>query len=91
MILLGMGTSADLFIVPLIPLVLLANLMPITIGGYGVRETFAVFLFNLKGIKAPVAAGSVGISTFFDLVIPAFIGVGVYLFQKRSNTARELV
>jgi uncharacterized protein (TIRG00374 family) len=81
-ILLSMGTAADPLIMPLVPLVLLTNLVPITVGGYGVRETAAVFLFKSKYIKEAVAASSVGLATFFNLVLPAFIGTGIHFLQK---------
>lgn len=84
-ILLSMGTIGDPRIIPLIPLVLLTNLVPITIGGYGVRETAAVFLFKLKYIKEAVAASSVGLASFFNLVIPGFVGVGFYLYRSKEG------
>lgn len=87
LVLLSMETPSDPLILPLIPIVLLSNLVPITIGGYGIRETFAVFLFESKGIEAAVAASSVGIVTFFDLVIPAFVGTGIQLFTKPPGNA----
>jgi uncharacterized membrane protein YbhN (UPF0104 family) len=91
MILLGMGTPADPLIFPLIPLVLLTNLVPITVGGYGVRETAAVFLFNLKHIEAAVSASSVGIPIFFNIVIPGLIGAGIHLFYRPNEAQnREL-
>lgn len=71
----SLGMMADPSIMLLFPLVLLANLMPITIGGYGVREILAVVVLSSKGIPEAVAAASVAVVTFFNLVVPGLIGV----------------
>lgn len=85
MVLSGMETPGDPLVILLIPLVLLTNLLPITVGGYGIREAAAVFLFKFKHIEAGVAAGSVGLAVFFNLVIPSLIGAGIHIFRSRTT------
>jgi 2-polyprenyl-3-methyl-5-hydroxy-6-metoxy-1,4-benzoquinol methylase len=75
LVLRALGASADPGVVLLYPLVLLANLVPITVGGYGVREALAVVVLQLREIPEAKAAASVAVVTFFDLVVPGLVGV----------------
>ena len=79
----GMGASLTSTTVLLIFPVLLANLLPITVGGYGVRESVAVVLLANQGISAPVAASAFAATAFFDLVIPGLLGAVFHVMRPK--------
>ncbi len=90
LVLRALGVSADPGVVLLYPLVLLANLVPITVGGYGVRETLAMVVLQVREIPAAKAAASVAIVTFFDLVLPGLTGAVLRgLGKVPSSNTRE--
>lgn len=57
------------------PLILAANVLPITIGGFGIREWTAVWILQAENIPPAVAANSVFVVSVSDLVLPAVVGV----------------
>lgn len=78
----ALGVAADPLVALHYPLVLLANLVPITVGGYGVRETLAAVVLQLRNIPEAKAAASVALVTFFNLVLPGLLGVVLRVFGK---------
>ncbi len=73
-ILLSYGIAANLNILLLFPLIFLANLIPITIGNYGLRELFSVLILSQQNISESKAVACVAIVTFFNIVVPGIIG-----------------
>ncbi|MBU0638678.1 MAG: flippase-like domain-containing protein [Planctomycetes bacterium] len=71
------------------PVILVANLVPITIGGYGVREALAIIVLQVHEIPQAKAAASVAVVTFFDLIIPGLVGVVLHRLRVgRSEDSR---
>jgi len=60
-----------------------AGLIPISVSGLGVRESFAVYFLGRLGIGAPIA---VGVSLFvfsLNVLLPALIGV-IFIYRRRK-------
>lgn len=70
----------------IVPLVLLSMLIPVSIGGWGVREAFSVALFPIMG--ATVAQGFAA-SVAFGLVFLASSLPGLLLFLIRDKSSAE--
>jgi len=85
----SMGERYEILVVRFIPLVLLANFLPITIGGVGLRETIGVFLLGTEGISAAVVIPSFLTVAVVDLFFPAIIGVALYVLLPISHSPRE--
>ncbi len=73
-------------LVPLIPIVLLAMLVPISIAGWGVREGVAAVLWATVGLPAVEGAA---ISAAYGLVIliSSLPGAGVLIIGRRTTQA----
>lgn len=73
------------YVLAVVPLVILAGLFPLTLGGFGSHEAATVYLFHRVGIPGEVA---LLISLTFRLifiVIPGVVGIYlVSLFKKRE-------
>ena len=83
----AIGSDTPLSIlVPLIPIVLLAMLLPISIAGWGVREGVAAVLWAAAGLSAVEGAA---ISAAYGLVIfiSSLPGAGVLLAAVRTRQA----
>ena len=81
----GIGSDTPLVtLVPLIPIVLLAMLLPISIAGWGVREGVAAVLWAAAGLSAVEGAA---ISAAYGLIIllSSLPGAGVLLSGFRSS------
>jgi len=65
------------------PLVILANSIPISYSGLGLRETFALEVFSKYGIASEVIITATLTVFFFNTVIPALVGLGIIIRQKR--------
>jgi uncharacterized membrane protein YbhN (UPF0104 family)/ubiquinone/menaquinone biosynthesis C-methylase UbiE len=80
LVMLGMDYNVPISTIFNYPIVLIGNTLPVTVGGFGIRETIAVFLLEPQGISAAVA-----MSGF------AFIGTVVTLFilKGRSSAVPE--
>jgi uncharacterized membrane protein YbhN (UPF0104 family) len=77
----SMGHHYDLLVVRFVPLVLLANLVPITIGGVGLRETVGVLILGKEGMTPALVATGLFIVTVVDLFVPAVAGALAYMFS----------
>lgn len=75
----SLGVSFDLYFA-VIPLAMLATMIPISIGGWGIREGAVVGLFVLAGVPA---SGALTLSVLFGLVLLALglIGGAIGLLQ----------
>jgi uncharacterized membrane protein YbhN (UPF0104 family) len=58
-----------------VPLVILANSLPITIGGLGIREGAAVLLFTQLGVQGSSALGATLLLFTINILIPGLCGL----------------
>lgn len=65
------------------PIILLTNLLPITIGGIGVREGTSMLLLAKFGIPAAVAANASFLLYVFNTLIPGAIGAIFFVRKSR--------
>ena len=72
-------------IVIFIPWILLGNLIPITIGGFGVRESLAILFLKGHNITGEEAMGFITLVGLLNLVFPALIGTIMNLSNKTSH------
>jgi|GEM_PF-435034 len=79
LVLRALGVAINPTVVFAYPIVLVANLVPITVGGYGVREALAIVVLQVHEIPPAKAVASVAIVTFVDLVVPGLVGVVLHL------------
>lgn len=68
----------------LFPIIMLGNIIPVSIGGFGVREIIAITLLSRQYIPGEAAMACVTVTALFDLVIPAIIGVVTNLSPRLS-------
>ena len=87
LVLASLGVSPRWPVLASFPGILLANLAPITVGGYGLRETLAVFVLKPRSVAPGQAVISVAFVTFVNLVVPALAGVLVRPAAKQSPEA----
>jgi len=88
--LLGAGVQAQPDFVAyllVVPLVLVASMLPITVGGLGVRETAAITLFTIVGMARPDAAA---VSLLFLLVLVVASLPGLYFFLTMRDHRKFL-
>jgi uncharacterized protein (TIRG00374 family) len=69
----------------LVPLVYLATVVPISMGGVGLREIAFVYLFGFIGVGKE-ASLAISLGTYATLVLPGVIGAALYL---RSSLRKE--
>ena len=81
----GFGCNVSVDIILFFPVILLSNLAPFTIGGFGLREGTAILILGLQSIPDTVSMGSFFIVTVIDLLVPALIGIFIFAFQKKRN------
>ncbi|GAC1442897.1 MAG: lysylphosphatidylglycerol synthase transmembrane domain-containing protein [Chloroflexota bacterium] len=67
------------------PLVVLTNVLPITIGGLGVREAAAALLLGHYGVSPAHAALSAFLMFFMNTALPGIFGV-IFLPPVRTST-----
>ena len=68
-----------------VPLILLANLIPITYAGLGLRETFSIHIFRSYGVPVEVAVTASLIVYFLNAVLPALIGSYLIFADNRRK------
>lgn len=56
------------------PLVVLSNIIPVSIGGFGVREGVAAILLSLFGVSKASAVNATFMLFFINTIIPGLIG-----------------
>lgn len=72
----------------IVPFVTFASLLPISIGGTGVREYLFVTLFGAVGMRAEVAL-SLSLSVLAVAIVWALIGFAVFAIGRREVEARS--
>ena len=70
----------------IIPFTTLASLLPISIGGTGVREALFVALFGAVGMRPEVAL-VLSLSTLFVALAWGLVGLGLFALGRRSPDA----
>lgn len=76
--------------VALYPVIAILTLVPITVGGFGVREGFFVYFYGMIGVPAHVAVGVSLMNYALMALIPAACGAVVYLSSSfRENPRNE--
>lgn len=65
----------------LVPLVWIVTLLPISIGGHGVREAAFVYLFGLIGVTVE-ASLLISLATFASFVLNGAIGLALFLTER---------
>lgn len=80
------GQRYDLVVVRFVPLVFLANLAPITIGGLGLRETIGVLLLSGEGVPPAVAMTSFALVSIANLFLPAVVGAALYALWPATRS-----
>lgn len=68
-----------------IPLMALSAIVPISIGGIGVRELIAISFFSLLGVSAEKSAIFSLLYTFISSGIPAIAGAFLHFFYKKAK------
>lgn len=86
MVLKSMRINIGVDVILFFPIILLGNLLPITVGGFGVRETIAIVILKQRGIPGEIAMGSITIVALIDLVFPVIIGLIMNLYYKPTNS-----
>lgn len=74
---------ADLLVI--VPLVLIAGMLPISIGGMGINEGGYVFLLTQFGLGAPEAL-AIALLLRARIFLTGFLGGAVYLFFSKAAT-----
>lgn len=69
----------------LIPLISLVSMLPISIGGLGVREQSGVVLFGFLGLNAPLAFAMQLLSYFINILC-SIPGGGSFIVRKHGNS-----
>lgn len=74
--------------ISLYPIISLLSLVPITIGGFGIREGFFVYFYSQLGVPAEIAV-SVSLMNYVVLsIVPALMGSILYIidiFKKKTE------
>ncbi len=81
----GMGEKLSftaLFI--LVPVILTAMIIPLSISGFGIRESAFVLLFSLVGIPASVST-SISFLWFLSMALASLFGLVEYLRYRRHH------
>ena len=67
------------------PLVMLTNILPVTIGGLGVREGTAAVLFSMFNVSEAIAVNAAFLIFFINTFLPGLIGALLLLKRTLFN------
>jgi uncharacterized membrane protein YbhN (UPF0104 family) len=85
----GMGLDISLFyFVVIIPIINIITILPVTLGGIGLREGAFVFFLAYQGIQAP-AAISLSLVAFFASLAASLIGFYAYVRYKKLQPVAQ--
>ena len=88
LLLIGLGGPSAPVLIRNLPLVLLGNIAPVTVGGMGLREALGVFFLSRDGVDPAVALGSVFIVSTVNLALPAILGRGPEFVERLQDQTR---
>jgi uncharacterized membrane protein YbhN (UPF0104 family) len=80
------GSIAWYWFAIIVPFVTLVSLVPISIGGTGVREYLYVTLFGAVGMSSEGAL-ALSLSLLCTAILWALVGFAIFSFDRRRNTA----
>ena len=69
-----------------LPLIFIVTIIPVTISGFGIREGGFVYLYGIVGVPANI---SIMVSLLYyslQMLVPAFIGMLLYLLKKDKGS-----
>ncbi len=69
----------------LVALILCSNLIPITYGGLGLRETFSAYYFTKLGVPGEIAVSASLTIFFFNSILPALPGLYYIIADKKRK------
>jgi|TARA_B100001971_G_C18239078_1_gene569486 uncharacterized membrane protein YbhN (UPF0104 family) len=72
-----------------VPIIVLSNILPITIGGIGVREWVSIFVFSFFGVSEIAALSSAFLAFVLTLLIPSILGL-FFVNRVKINNTRKL-
>lgn len=82
---LSLGVQLDfIYFLVLVPLVYVLLFMPISLGGFGVRETSLLFFFAQFGVKGEVSV-SAGLLGYGLEMLMLLVGILIFLFGKQDK------
>ncbi|MNI75130.1 hypothetical protein D3C73_1312570 [compost metagenome] len=74
----------------LYPVIAILTMVPITVGGLGVREGFFVYFYGLLDVPANIAVGASLANYTLMALIPATCGGFIYLWDTiRGNRQKD--
>ena len=79
---------ADYWYAVIVPLVTLVTLIPVSIGGAGVREWLYVELFGSLGMRSEVAL-SLSLSVFATTLVWGFVGLALFALGRKNRTGES--
>lgn len=74
-----------------VPLIMIVMMIPITIGGFGLREGTFVAFFTLVGMSINDAVVITFVNSFLDTINTLILGGGGYLFYKSSSSENLVI
>jgi uncharacterized protein (TIRG00374 family) len=77
-------SPAFIYFIVFVPIVMFASLLPVSIGGLGVREAGLVFLFSQFGVMNSAPTFTVAILVFVSGLLSTLPGGWYYVAQRRN-------
>lgn len=71
-----------------VPITALATLLPLTLGGIGIREHLYLALYGSLGMRAPVAL-SLSLATFAMILVWSLVGLALFVAAGRARAAPQ--
>ena len=68
------------------PLIMLTNVLPLTIGGLGIREGTAMVLLSSFNVPRAASIASAFMLFFLNTALPAFVGIIVFIFFRYNKS-----
>jgi glycosyltransferase 2 family protein len=85
LILRGMNENISPMVIIFIPWILIGNLIPVTIGGFGARESLAILFLKEHNISSEEAMSFITLVGLLNLVLPALVGAVLNLNRKATH------
>jgi glycosyltransferase 2 family protein len=82
LLLVGLNGHVSPEVMILFPLVLLGNLVPFTLGGFGAREGLAALIVGASFVSAGTAVSAFFIATVINIALAGFVGLVLNIFSE---------